>query len=174
MLPDASGIDVCRELRMKGIDSIVLMLTVKSQELDRVLGLEMGADDYMTKPFSLPELLARIRAHLRRAPVMPSDSVSRYRFGDIEIDFKKLLLTRNGKVLEMTAKEFDLMRLLVSARGEVVTRERILEVVWGYQSYPSTRTVDNFILQLRHKLEPERAKPRYILSVYGEGYKFVG
>lgn len=172
MLPDMTGFDVCREVRSHGMDAIIIMLTVRGQELDRVLGLEMGADDYMTKPFSLREMVARIRAHLRRR--MPrADQLERYKVGDCDFDFETLQATRKGREMQFTAKEFELMRMLVTNRGEVLTRDRILQEVWGYDS-PNTRTVDNHIMRLRHKIEQDPARPRFILSAYGVGYKFVG
>jgi len=174
MLPGMNGLDVCRELRQKGFEAPIIMLTAKSEEIDRVVGLEIGADDYLTKPFSLRELLARIRVQLRRQPPRSSGQLSYYRFSDIEIDFEKHCATRSGRALELTAKEFEVLRLLIRRRGEVVTRERMLNDVWGYEAYPTTRTVDNHILKLRQKLEEDPANPKYILSIYGEGYKFVG
>lgn len=173
MLPDMNGFDVCRELRNRGVESAIIMLTVRGSEVDRVVGLEIGADDYVTKPFSLRELLARIRAHVRRLPANNGE-VSSFRFNDIELDFSRFQVTRSGQEVELTTKEFELLRFLVKHRGEVVTREQLLELVWGYDCFPTTRTVDNHILKLRHKLEPDPARPRYILSVYGEGYRFVG
>ncbi len=171
MLPGMNGLDVCRELRRKGFETPIIMLTAKSEEIDRVVGLEIGADDYVTKPFSRRELLARIRVHLRRKP---PEHLARYSFDDVEVDFQKYSATRKGEPLDMTPKEYDLLRLLIRCRGEVVTRERMLNEVWGYESYPTTRTVDNHILKLRHKLEDDPANPKHILSIYGEGYKFVG
>lgn len=174
MLPGMSGLDVCRELRQKGLEVPIVMLTAKSEEVDRVVGLEIGADDYVTKPFSLRELLARIRAHLRRQPPRPKKGPIHYCFGDVEVDFEKFTAVRQGKPLDLTPREFGILRLLIHCRGEVVTRERLLDEVWGYETYPSTRTVDSHILNLRQKLEDDPANPRYILTIYGEGYKFVG
>ena len=174
MLPGISGLDVCRELRKKGIEAPIIMLTAKGEEIDRVLGLEIGADDYVTKPFSLRELMARIRVRLRRHPPGLGDTVPRYRFGDVEVDFEKCQATRKGAPVELTHKELDILRLFIRRRGEVVTRDRMLDEVWGYDSSSTTRTVDTHIAKLRQKLEPDPAAPRYILSVYGEGYKFVG
>lgn len=172
MLPGMNGFDVCRELRRRGVDAIVVILTARSQELDRVVGLEVGADDYVVKPFSLPELLARIRAHLRRYSV-PSDALKQYQFEDVEVDFVKFSVKRNSEPVQLTTKEFELLRLLISCRGEVLTRDRILQLGWGCDASPTTRTVDNHILRLRQKLERDPSRPRYILSIYGEGYKFV-
>ena len=174
MLPGISGLDFCRELRQKGIETPIIILTAKGEEVDRVVGLEIGADDYLTKPFSLRELLARIRARLRRQPAHTSKAPSPYRFGDIEVDFEKFRLTRGGQSVELTSKEYELLGLLVRRRGEVLTRDRILNEIWGYQVYPTTRTVDMHILKLRQKLEDDPANPRYIITVYGEGYRFVG
>jgi len=172
MLPGMSGLDVCRELRQKRFDAPIIMLTARTEELDRVVGLEIGADDYVTKPFGIRELLARIRVRLRRRDgARDPDAV--LRFDDVEVDFEKCETTRAGARVDLTAKEFDVLRLLASRRGEIVTRERLLEDVWGYEHYPTTRTVDNHILRLRQKLEQNPSDPRHILSVYGEGYKFV-
>ncbi len=172
-LPDMSGLDVCRELRQKGLTVPIIMLTAKTEEIDRVVGLELGADDYVTKPFSMRELLARIRVHLRRQPSHSREGLREYRFGDVEIEFDKFCARRHDEPMDLTPKEFDILRLLISCRGEVVTRDRLLDVVWGYDVYPTTRTVDNHILKLRKKLEEDPASPKHILSIYGEGYQFV-
>jgi DNA-binding response OmpR family regulator len=174
MLPGMNGLDVCRELRQKGFQTPIIMLTAKAEEIDRVVGLELGADDYVTKPFGLRELLARIRVQLRRPPSRPCGELARYRFGEVEVDFEKCRTTRKEQPVELTAKEYDVLRLLIRFRGEVVTRDRMLNEVWGYEASPTTRTVDNHILRLRQKLEDDSANPQYILSVYGEGYRFVG
>jgi DNA-binding response OmpR family regulator len=172
MLPGISGLDVCRELRKKGITTPIIMLTAKGDELDRVVGLELGADDYVTKPFGLRELLARVRVCLRRQPA-PSE-ITLYRFGNVEIDFEKYRTVVRDKPLELTQKEYDLIRFMIRNRDTVLSRDRLLDEVWGYDSYPTTRTVDTHILKLRKKLEDDPANPRYILSVYGGGYRFVG
>jgi DNA-binding response OmpR family regulator len=175
MLPGVSGFDVCRELRRTGVEAPIIMLTARGEEIDRVLGLEIGADDYLTKPFSLRELLARVRARLRRRPAAAAaPAPGRYRFGDVEIDFERLRAERDGRPLELSAKEFDLLGLLVRRRGEVLTRDEILKQVWGYEEPPLTRTVDTHILRLRQKIEPDPANPEYIQTVYGEGYRFTG
>jgi DNA-binding response OmpR family regulator len=171
MLPGMSGFDVCRELRRKAFDAPIIILTAKAEEVDRVVGLEIGADDYVTKPFGIRELLARIRVQLRRRGAAGPGSV--IRFGDVEIDFDKHEATRSGTRVDLTGKEFDVLRLLAQNRGHIVTRDRLLEDVWGYEHYPTTRTVDNHILRLRQKLEVNPSDPHHILSVYGEGYKFV-
>ena len=175
ILPGESGFDVCRELRQKGLEVPIIMLSGKRiEEVDRVVGLEIGADDYLTKPFGMHELLARVRVHLRRQPSHSRNGLHRYHFGDVEIDFDNFSATRDDEALNMTPKEYEILRLLISSRGELVTRDRLLDVVWGYDIYPTTRTVDNHILKLRKKLEENPASPKHILSIYGEGYKFVG
>jgi DNA-binding response OmpR family regulator len=178
MLPGMSGLDVCRELRGRGYDAPIIMLTARAEEVDRVVGLEIGADDYVTKPFGIRELMARIRVRLRRSAQAGGSgfqSVSgTLRFGAVEADFSRHEVTRHGTRVDLTGKEFEVLRFLVRHRGEIVTRDRLLEEVWGYEAYPTTRTVDNHILRLRQKLEEDPGDPRYILSVYGEGYKFVG
>ncbi len=171
MLPGMNGLDVCRELRKKGFDAPIIMLTAKAEEVDRVVGLEIGADDYITKPFGVRELVARIRARLRKHP---AESGSRLRFGQAEVDFARHEAWHKGKRVELTGKELEVLRRLAQHRGEIVTRDRLLEEVWGYETYPTTRTVDNHILRLRQKLEEDPSDPRFILSIYGEGYKFVG
>jgi DNA-binding response OmpR family regulator len=172
MLPGMNGFDVCRDLRQKGLRVPVIMLTARGEEIDRVVGLELGADDYVTKPFSIRELLARVRARLRaREP--HGDVLRAYRVRDLEIDFEACTVTRNGTVVEFGPKELDILRLLIRHRGKVVSRDRMLNEVWGYHSAPNTRTVDMHILKLRQKIEADPASPRHILSVYGEGYKFV-
>jgi two-component system alkaline phosphatase synthesis response regulator PhoP len=174
MLPGKNGLDVCRELRRKGFDAPIIMLTAKAEEVDRVVGLEIGADDYVTKPFGIRELLARIRVRLRRHTPAPTETDAKLRFGKVIIDFDRHEAERAGERVELTAKEFDVLRLLARHPGEIVTRDRLLEEVWGYETYPTTRTVDNHILRLRQKLEDDPSNPRHILSIYGEGYKFIG
>jgi DNA-binding response OmpR family regulator len=173
-LPGLSGFDVCRELRSHAVRVPIIMLTVCSQEIDKVLGLEIGADDYVTKPFSIRELMARIHVALRKAPPRESASLSQYEFDSVHLDFERYSATRKGRQIKFTQKEFELLRYLITHRGEKVTREDMLNHVWGYETYPTTRTVDNHILRLRQKLEPVPSDPKYILSVYGEGYRFVG
>ena len=173
MLPGMDGFDVCRHLRKRGISVPILMLTARGEEVDKVVGLEIGADDYITKPFSTRELLARVKAHLRRT----TDNVQtleKYEFGDVNVDFTRFKAYKNGKPIDLTSTEFSLLQLLIKRRNEVVTREQILNEVWGYETYPDSRTVDNHILNLRQKLEANPHKPEYILTVHGLGYKFVG
>ena len=172
MLPKMSGLELCRKLRTEGVQVPILILTARSEEADRVLGLDLGADDYVTKPFSVPELMARIRALLRRA-FSAAERPTTLKFGQVEVDFKSYSARRRGKPVEMTRKEFEILRLLVSRKGNVVTREELLNEVWGMESFPVTRTVDNHIAGLRAKLEANPARPAYILTVHGVGYKFV-
>jgi two-component system, OmpR family, alkaline phosphatase synthesis response regulator PhoP len=172
MLPKMSGLELCRKLRTEGVQIPILMLTARSEEADRVLGLDLGADDYVTKPFSVAELMARIRALLRRATSV-AERPTALKFGRVEVDFKRYAARRRGKTVEMTRKEFEILQLLASRRGNVVTREELLNEVWGMESFPVTRTVDNHIAGLRAKLEPNPAEPVYIQTVYGVGYKFV-
>ncbi len=175
MLPGKNGFDVCRELRSRGFDAPIIMLTAKAEEIDRVVGLEIGADDYVTKPFGLRELLARIRVRLRRhKPAGADPDSARLSFDGVEVDFDRHEAVRGGQRIELTGKEVAVLRLLSKHAGEIVTRDRLLDEVWGFESYPTTRTVDNHILRLRQKLEKDPANPRHILSVYGEGYKFAG
>ena len=176
MLPRMSGFEFCRKLRGEGNQTPVLMLTARSEEPDRVLGLDLGADDYVTKPFSVRELMARVRALLRRSqpssegiPALPDE----LRFGDTEIDFRSYEARRNGAPVEMTRKEFAILRFLASRAGDVVTRDDLLNEVWGYESYPSSRTVDNHVAGLRAKLERDASQPEHIKTVHGVGYKFI-
>jgi DNA-binding response OmpR family regulator len=172
MLPRMSGFELCRKLRAEGIQTPILMLTARSEEPDRVLGLDLGADDYVTKPFSVRELLARIRALLRRSQPR-ADLPDSLRFDDVEIDFRCYEARRNGGPIEMTRKEFAILRFLASRTGEVVTRDDLLNEVWGYESYPTSRTVDNHVAGLRAKLERDASQPRHLKTVHGVGYKFV-
>jgi DNA-binding response OmpR family regulator len=172
MLPRMSGLELCRKLRAEGLQVPILMLTARSEEADRVLGLDLGADDYVTKPFSVLELMARIRALLRRTG-SARDLPKALTFGDVEVDFLRYVARRRGKPVEMTRKEFAILRLLASKTGEVVTRDELLNDVWGFEAYPVTRTVDNHIAGLRAKLEADPARPVYIQTVHGVGYKFV-
>jgi DNA-binding response OmpR family regulator len=172
MLPRMSGLELCRKLRTEGVQIPILMLTARSEEADRVLGLDLGADDYVTKPFSVRELMARIRALLRRTS-SAKDLPNTLSFGDVEVDFLRYVARRRGKAVEMTRKEFAILRLLVARMGEVVTRDELLNEVWGVESFPVTRTVDNHIAGLRAKLEADPARPVYIRTVHGVGYKFA-
>lgn len=173
MLPKMSGLDVCRNLRKNSFDAPILMLTARGQELDTVLGLEVGADDYITKPFSLSELLARVRAHLRRATHEVS-KIENYAFGDVTLDFQKFKATKNSLPIEFSPREFELLKFLVNHRGETVTREQLLDGVWGYDAMMFTRTVDNHIAKLRQKIEDDSENPTFILTVHRVGYRFIG
>ena len=170
MMPGMSGWDVCRELRGRGIDAPIIMLTARGEEADRVRGLELGADDYVTKPFSLRELLARVRAVLRRPG--PRPKVEEFAFGDVRVRPRGRQTFRGGREVTLTRKEFDLLVYLLEHRGEVVTREQLLDEVWGYERFPTTRTVDTHILRLRRKFEADPDRPAFILTVHGQGYKF--
>jgi DNA-binding response OmpR family regulator len=174
MLPEMDGLEVCRKLRQKNIDIPIIMLTAKGGEIDKVVGLEIGADDYMTKPFSIRELLARIKARLRHSEKEVKPVPEKYSIGDIEIDFARFKIRRKGKEQELTSLETDILKYFVIHRGEVVSRDDFLEKIWGYEKYPTTRTIDNHILKLRKKIEDDPSHPRYILSVYGGGYRFIG
>jgi two-component system alkaline phosphatase synthesis response regulator PhoP len=174
MLPKKDGLDVCRELRRRNVSIPIIMLTAKGEEVDKVVGLEIGADDYITKPFSVRELLARVKAHLRRGKNEEKSVPSVYRFNDIEIDFIHFKVKRSGKEFDLTSLEVEILKYFVAHRGEVVSREALLDKIWGYETYPSTRTIDNHILKLRKKLEEDPAQAKYIFSVYGEGYRFMG
>ena len=172
MLPKLSGLEVCKTLRGEGYESPIIMLTARGQEIDKVVGLELGADDYVTKPFSIRELLARVRAILRRTEGKKK-RLERYRFADIDLDFEIYRAKKAGEPLDLSPREFELLRYLIERKGETVSRDRLLEDVWGYESYPSTRTVDTHIAKLRAKIGDSGSEPRYILTIHGSGYKFV-
>jgi DNA-binding response OmpR family regulator len=173
MLPKKDGFAVCRELRRKGHDVPILMLTARKEEADKVLGLEIGADDYLTKPFGLSEFLARVKALLRRSPGHDGQ-LERCRFGTVEIDFKNYRATKDGIPVNLTQREFEMMRLFVKNRDKVISRNRFLNEIWGYDRYPTTRTVDAHIAGLRQKLETDAEHPRFIITAHGLGYKFIG
>jgi DNA-binding response OmpR family regulator len=172
MLPRMSGYEVCRKLRQDGDAVPILMLTARGEEADRVLGLDLGADDYVTKPFSVRELLARVRAIVRRAHP-PKPLPDELRFDDVVVDFRRYEAHRGNRHLEMTRKEYGVLQYLAARVGEVVRRDELLEEVWDYKNYPTTRTVDNHVLSLRVKLEATPAEPRHLITVHGVGYKFV-
>lgn len=172
MMPKMSGLDVCRKLKSKRPSIPIIMLTARGQEVDKVVGLELGADDYVTKPFSIRELLARVKAVLRRAHTLPKDQ-DRYAFGDIEVDMHSCRVTKDGKVLDFTSKEFDLLKYFLCHPGESLSRERLLDEVWGYDAQTNSRTVDAHLVHLRQKLEPIPEQPRFFLTVHGTGYKFA-
>ncbi len=172
MLPNRSGIDICRDLRQSGHNTPILMVTARSQTVDKVLGLKIGADDYLTKPFEMLELLARIEALLRRSSPQQVPSAG-YEFGKIRVDSRSTEVTRNGELLNLSAKEFQLLRYFIEHDRETLSRETLLQRVWGYRSTPSTRTVDVHVAWLRQKLEDDPKNPRWILTVHGMGYKFT-
>jgi two-component system alkaline phosphatase synthesis response regulator PhoP len=171
MLPKKNGYDVCRDLRQMGLAIPILMLTARHQTEDKVLGLKIGADDYLTKPFEMLELVARIEALLRRATRSFTTMPPAHEFGSIRIDFRKTEILRNGESVPFSAKEFQLLRYLIDHKGETLTRETLLQEVWGYTAVPYTRTVDVHIAWLRQKLEDDPKQPKWILTVHGIGYK---
>ena len=172
MLPKLSGYEICRKIRAEGIQTPILMLTARGEEADRVLGLDLGADDYVAKPFSIRELMARVRAILRRAQPAKAQP-DELRFDDVVINFVSYEARKAGQPIEMTRKEFQILRLLASRPGEVVTRDELLNEVWGYENYPTTRTVDNHIAALRAKTEAQPSDPQRLKTVHGVGYKLV-
>lgn len=174
MLPKKNGFDMCRDLRQKNIATPILMLTARGETIDKVLGLKLGADDYLTKPFEVAELLARIEALLRRSPNTNQNSVDKFRFGTVAIDFRRAQVEKNNEPVELSALEFKLLQYLIEHRGEVLKRDELLDEVWGYDAMPSTRTVDVHVAWLRQKLEDNPRYPQFIQTVHGFGYKFVG
>jgi two-component system, OmpR family, alkaline phosphatase synthesis response regulator PhoP len=174
MLPGRDGFEVARTLRQQGVATPILMLTARTLVVDRVVGLKLGADDYLTKPFDTMELLARLEALLRRAPASSGVALERYQFGEVLVDVRRAEVTRDGQPLELSAKEFQLLRYFIEHRGTTLSREALLQDVWGYTAMPSTRTVDVHVAWLRQKLEPNPRVPQFILTVHGMGYKFAG
>ena len=173
MMPRMSGLEVCKQLRAKRASIPIIMLTARGQEVDKVVGLELGADDYVTKPFSIRELLARVKSVLRRTAVLPKD-LDQHSFSDVEVDLRRCRVLRSGKVLDVSSKEFELLKYFICHAGETLSRDRLLEEVWGYDNSPTTRTVDTHLVHLRQKLEPDPEQPQYFLTVHGTGYRFVG
>ena len=174
MLPRMNGFDVCREVRHRGVTTPILMLTAKGQVVDKVVGLKLGADDYLTKPFETIELMARLEALLRRTPAKPQPGGDIYRFGDVAVDFRKMEVSRTGAPVELSAREFKLLRHFIEHRGATLSRDQLLADVWGYDEMPLTRTVDVHVAGLRQKVESNPRLPEFILTVHGLGYKFVG
>tara|TARA_R110000868_G_scaffold1211_1_gene9257 strand:+ start:25236 stop:25931 length:696 start_codon:yes stop_codon:yes gene_type:complete len=175
MLPKKGGLDICRDLRQKRIETPILMLTAKGQVIDKVLGLKLGADDYMQKPFEMMELLARVEVQLRKkSRKQAQEEVGEYSFSDVSMDFKKMLIKKAGVEISLSAKEFQLLKFLVENEGVILTRDQLLNEVWGYDALPSTRTVDVHIAWLRQKLEDDSRYPKHIITVHGFGYKFIG
>jgi two-component system, OmpR family, alkaline phosphatase synthesis response regulator PhoP len=174
MLPRGSGFDICRDLRQRGVKTPIMMLTARGQVVDKVVGLKLGADDYLTKPFEMMELLARIEALLRRASSRngsPPDGV--FEFGPVRVDFRSTEVTRDGQVIDLSAREFKLLRYFIQHRGATLSRDELLNAVWGYDAMPFTRTVDVHVAWLRQKIEPNPRHPQFILTVHGMGYRFV-
>ena len=175
MLPGKGGLDICRDLRQNGIETPILMLTAKGQVIDKVLGLKLGADDYMQKPFEMMELLARVEVQLRKKKrAQDKHETGEFSFADVQLNFTKMLVSKAGNEITLSAKEFQLLRFLVENEGSILTRDQLLNEVWGYDALPSTRTVDVHIAWLRQKLEEDSRYPKHILTVHGFGYKFVG
>ena len=173
MLPEMDGLEVCKELRRNNTDVPILILTAKGEEIDKVVGLEMGADDYISKPFSIRELLARIKAHLRRENRTHHAVARAVQLGSIKIDFDHYKVIRDSNETDLTSLEMDVLRFLIGQQGRVVSRNDLLDKIWGYEKYPTTRTIDNHILKLRKKIENDPNHPEHILTVYGGGYRFV-
>ena len=172
ILPSKNGIDICKDLRAQGINVPILMLTSKIEEFDKVLGLEIGADDYVTKPFSIRELLARIKALLRRKAELIKD-IEEYNFDNVHVDFKKMLVQKNEKEINLSVTELNILKYFIQHKGEVISRDKLLDDIWGYEVFPTTRTVDNYILSLRKNLEDNPHSPKHIITVHKAGYKFV-
>jgi len=174
MLPRMSGMDVCRTLRQRGVLTPLLMLTAKGQLADKVVGLKLGADDYLTKPFETLELLARLEALLRRCGAGPQAGGDSYRFGDISVDWRRMEVRRSGELVALSAREFKLLKHFIEHRGDTLSRDALLADVWGYDDMPLTRTVDVHVAGLRQKLESNARSPEFILTIHGLGYKFAG
>jgi len=176
MLPRKNGFDVLRDLRQRGLETPVIMLTARSQVVDTVVGLKLGADDYLSKPFEMMELLARVEARLRRRTTPPATTpVSEgYQFGDVRVDFRSAEVFRGADTIELSAREYQLLRYLIEHRNDVISRDQLLNEVWGYNAMPSTRTVDVHVAWLRQKIEPNPRHPQFLLTVHGLGYRFVG
>jgi two-component system, OmpR family, alkaline phosphatase synthesis response regulator PhoP len=173
MLPGSSGLDVCRDIRQHGVKTPILMLTAKSQTVDKVVGLKLGADDYLTKPFEMMELLARIEALLRRASSGSAAGLRSFEFGAIRVELRNAKVFRDGQPVVLTAREFKLLQYFIEHRGAILSRDELLNAVWGYDAMPFTRTVDVHVACLRHKLEPNPRHPQFILTIHGFGYRFA-
>ena len=173
MLPGMNGLEICKELRRNKVDIPILMLTAKGEEIDKVIGLEIGADDYISKPFSIRELMARVKAHLRRENRSVETVPGVIQLESMKIDFGHYKVIRKDDEIDLTSLEVDVLRYLIGQEGKVVSRDDLLDKIWGYENYPTTRTIDNHILKLRKKIEIDPNHPRHILTVYGGGYRFV-
>lgn len=172
-LPGRNGLDLCRDLRRQGLDTPILMLTARGELTDKVVGLKLGADDYLAKPFQMAELLARVEALLRRSG-RPFAAAGGYAFADVRVDLRSCEVWKGGRAVELSSLEYKLLAHLIEHRGEVLTRHRLLDEVWGYDAMPTTRTVDVHVAALRQKIEPTPSRPRYIVTVHGRGYRFTG
>jgi DNA-binding response OmpR family regulator len=172
ILPGKDGIEICKELRGDGVKTPIIMVTSRKEEIDKILGLEIGADDYVTKPFSIRELLARVKALIRRSTYEPGD-IEEVAFANLKIDFKKQEMLKDENPVRLSATEYRILHYFIDHEGEVISRDKFLDEVWGYDSYPTTRTVDNYILSLRKKIEDDPANPKHLLTVHKVGYKFV-
>jgi DNA-binding response OmpR family regulator len=175
MMPEMSGFDVCKKLRQKNNNTPVILLTAKGEEIDRVLGLELGADDYITKPFSLRELIARIKAILRRTQNsnIEQEPSKMIKIGLLEVDFERYTARANGQEVKLSHKEFEILNFLLKQQNKIVSRDELLKNIWHYDEFPTTRTIDNFILRLRQKIEINPNDPKVILTVHGMGYKLI-
>jgi len=172
ILPGKDGIEICKELRSDGVKTPIIMVTSRKEEIDKILGLEIGADDYVTKPFSIRELLARVKALIRRSTYEPGD-IEEVAFANLKIDFKKQEMLKDENPVRLSATEYRILHYFIDHEGEVISRDKFLDEVWGYDSYPTTRTVDNYILSLRKKIEDDPTKPKHLLTIHKVGYKFV-
>jgi DNA-binding response OmpR family regulator len=172
ILPGKDGIEICKDLRSDGVKTPIIMVTSRKEEIDKILGLEIGADDYVTKPFSIRELLARVKALIRRSTYEPGD-IEEVAFANLKIDFKKQEMLKGENPVRLSATEYRILHYFIDHEGEVISRDKFLDEVWGYDSYPTTRTVDNYILSLRKKIEDDPAKPKHLLTIHKVGYKFV-
>jgi len=173
-LPKKNGFDVCRDLRQRGLHTPILMLTARGQVVDKVIGLKLGADDYLTKPFETIELLARIEALLRRGRTVANGTAEAYAFGNVQVDFRSAVVMRDGQTVDLSGLELKLLRYFIDHRGAVLSRDELLDKVWGYEAMPVTRTVDVHVASLRQKIETNPGRPEFIVTVHGMGYKFVG
>jgi len=172
MLPNRDGFDICRDVRKAGLTTPILMLTARAQEVEKVFAFELGADDYVTKPFGIKELRARVKALLRRAEPRRADEPETFRFGDVEVDFTRGEVRRAGRIVDVTSTEFKLLTAFVRSRGRVMTRQQLLDAAWGQGVVLSDRAIDNHVVHLRRKIEAEPTAPRYLLSIRGMGYRF--
>lgn len=173
MLPGMSGYDVCRKLRAQGLNKPIILITARNADVDRIAGLDLGADDYIGKPFNIGEVLARVRVQLRRSADHAPARNDEFRFGNVTVDLRRQLVKRRGRRVEMSSREFQLLSYFILHRGDLISRDQIMSDVWGYSHIPETRTVDNFVSKLRSKLEADPQHPRYILTIYGTGYRFA-